>query len=155
LQRQIEEKNKRKEDEKAKEKELLAKEEARMKVEVPYEPTVFKKKITMHNQNTVSIVGSSTAYGGQNFQETQQNPAPLSPLGQNNNFRRPGASSGPASIPSGVDVQRGAPVSNSVVNDDHEENIMFLNKNPGGMGNRQSIYNGPSINSAPSIDDSA
>jgi protein involved in temperature-dependent protein secretion len=49
LQRQIEEKNKRKEDEKAKEKELQAKEEARMKVEVPYEPSVFKKKITMHN----------------------------------------------------------------------------------------------------------
>lgn len=49
MQRQIEEKNRRKEEEKQKEKELQAKEEARMRVEVPYEPTVFKKKLTMHN----------------------------------------------------------------------------------------------------------
>lgn len=39
LQRQIEEKNKRKEDAKAKERELQAKEEAQMKVEIPYEPS--------------------------------------------------------------------------------------------------------------------
>ena len=49
LQKQIEEKNRRKEDEKQKEKDLQAKEEARMRTEVPYEPTVFKKKLTMHN----------------------------------------------------------------------------------------------------------
>ncbi len=60
LQRQIEEKNKRKEEAKAKEKELQAKEEAHLRVEVLYEPSQFKKKNTMHNQNTVSIVGSNT-----------------------------------------------------------------------------------------------
>jgi hypothetical protein len=49
LQKQIEEKNRRKEEEKQKEKDLQAKEEARMRTEVPYEPTVFKKKLTMHN----------------------------------------------------------------------------------------------------------
>ena len=71
----------------------------------------------------------------------------------NNNFRRPGASTGPASFPSGVDMQRGAPISNSV-NEDHEENIMFLNKNPGGIGNRHSIPNGPTTaSSAPSIEE--
>ena len=36
---------------------MQAKEEARVRVEAPYEPTVFKKKLTMHNQNQVSIVG--------------------------------------------------------------------------------------------------
>ena len=59
LQKQIEEKNRRKEEEKQKERELQAKEEARMRTEVPYEPTVFKKKLTMHNQNTISIIGGS------------------------------------------------------------------------------------------------
>lgn len=42
-----------------------------MRVEIPYEPTAFKKKITMHNQNTVSIVGSAagsnTTYGALSF----------------------------------------------------------------------------------------
>ena len=64
LQKQIEEKNRRKEEEKQKEKDLQAKEEARMRTEVPYEPTVFKKKLTMHNQNTISIVGSSNPMDG-------------------------------------------------------------------------------------------
>ena len=59
LQKQIEEKNRRKEEEKQKERDLQAKEDARIRVEAPYEPTVFKKKLTMHNQNTVSIVGGS------------------------------------------------------------------------------------------------
>jgi hypothetical protein len=46
-----------------------------MRVEAPYEPTVFKKKLTMHNQNTVSIVGGSLP-----LSETAPNvPNPLSP----------------------------------------------------------------------------
>ncbi len=73
-------------------------------------------------------------------------------MGHNNNFRRPGASTGPASIPSGGDMNRAAPISNTVT-EDHEENIMFLNKNPGGIGNRQSIHNGPPMNTGPSIDE--
>ena len=64
MQKQIEEKNRRKEEEKQKEKDLQAKEEARMRTEMPYEPTVFKKKLTMHNQNTISIVGSSNPMDG-------------------------------------------------------------------------------------------
>lgn len=46
--------------------------------EVPqYEPSVFKKKNTMHNQNTISIIGTSTAYP-----DTLPSgaPTPLSPV---------------------------------------------------------------------------
>ena len=46
--------------------------------------------------------------------------------------KRPSAQTGPASIPSG-DMSRGAPLLSSVA-EDFEENIMFLNKNPGGVG---------------------
>ena len=49
LTKQIEEKKRRKEEEKQKEKDLQAKEVAMMRMEVPYEPTMYKKKLTMHN----------------------------------------------------------------------------------------------------------
>lgn len=58
LLKQIEEKNKKKEEEKQKEKEFQAKEEARIKNEVPYEPTYFKRKTAYNNHNQVSIVGN-------------------------------------------------------------------------------------------------
>jgi hypothetical protein len=80
LQRQIEEKNRRKEEEKQKEKELQAKEDARMRVEVPYEPTVFKKKLTMHNQNTISIVGGTNPIDG----PAPMVQSPMSPQATNN-----------------------------------------------------------------------
>jgi hypothetical protein len=56
-------------------------------------------------------------------------------------FKKPAANTGPASIPSG-EMSRGVPVSNSAA-DDFEENIMFLNKNPGGVGgaNRSNFVN--------------
>ena len=60
MQRQIEEKNRKKEEEKARERELNAREEARLRNEAQpqYEPNFFKRKTAYNNHNQISIVGS-------------------------------------------------------------------------------------------------
>ena len=75
LQKQIEEKNRKKEEEKAKDREYNMKEDARMRNEVPYEPTFFKRKTAYANHNQVSIVGNGS---GTNNTIVEGNP-PMSP----------------------------------------------------------------------------
>ncbi len=71
----------------------------------------------MHNQNTISIIGSSSV----NTEPTPIGKTPLSPGGQRQSLQQQENQPGPTAF---------APVPE----DDGEENIMFLGKNPGGMG---------------------
>lgn len=94
------------------------KEEARLKTEVPYEPTFFKRKTQYNNHNQISIVGNGTTTG---FPPTSlgEGPPPLSPsAGLNKNVTR--------------DFQR---------TEEQEENIMFMANNHYG-----GIPSGPTVN---------